>query len=47
MKPGGERDSLMHVAAGYKHFAENEERSSGEFRKINEAAATKKSKKQA
>jgi hypothetical protein len=30
MRPGGERESMMHVAAGYKHFAQIEERSTGE-----------------
>jgi hypothetical protein len=30
MQPGSERESMMHVAAGYKHFAQIEERSTGE-----------------
>jgi len=30
MLPGSDRESMMHVAAGYKHFAQNEGRSTGE-----------------
>jgi len=44
MQPGGERESMMHVAAGYKHFAQNEERSSGDPERSKTRPPTRKRK---
>ena len=44
MQPGDERESMMHVAAGYKHFAQNEERSTGEPERSKTPPPTRKRK---
>ena len=44
MQPGDERESMMHVAAGYKHFAQNEERSSGDPERSKTRPSTRKRK---